>query len=144
MQKLVLATLLTAASSLPAQGANARPEEPSTQKAAEGYPFSFDTLLEQAKRRAQKPYSPQRSTLPAGLDKLSPEQYRSIHFNPDAGIWRSEDVPFRLEVLRAAYNAAAVTVSTVGDGVATDVVATPAMFQTSGATPAQLKVSLPL
>ena len=47
MQKLVLATLLTAASSLPAQGANARTEEPSTQKAAGGYPFSFDALLEE-------------------------------------------------------------------------------------------------
>ena len=55
-------------------------------------PFNFDTLLAEAKRRAATPYAPQRSTFPAGLDKLSPEQYRSIHFNPDAGIWRKETI----------------------------------------------------
>src|ERR1700723_1244659 len=84
---------------------------------AKRYPFTLDTLLEEAKRRAAAPYAPQRNSLPAALDKLSPEQYRSIHFNPDAGIWRSENLPFRLELLRAAYNAAAVTVSTVQDNV---------------------------
>ena len=52
------------------------------------------------------PYSPQRNSLPAVLDKLSPEQYRSIHFNPDAGIWRAEKLPFRLELLRAASQSA--------------------------------------
>ena len=81
------------------------------------------------------------------MDKLSPEQYRSIHFNPDAGIWRTEQVPFRLELLRAEYNlqSVAVTVSTVEDGMAQDLVATPAMFQINPSFP-QLgnKVSLPL
>jgi periplasmic glucans biosynthesis protein len=109
------------------------------------YPFSFETLLEDAKRRAATAYTPQRNSLPTALDKLSPEQYRSIHFNPDAGIWRAEELPFRLELLRAAYNLPTVTLSTVQDGVATDVVATPAMFQMAGTLPAQLgKVSLPL
>ena len=70
------------------------------------YPFNFDTLLEDAKRRAAAPYAPQRNSLPAALDKLSPEQYRSIHFNPDAGIWRAENLPFRLELLRAAPQSA--------------------------------------
>jgi glucans biosynthesis protein len=111
------------------------------------YDFSFDTLLADAKHRAAKPYAPQRSTLPAGLDKLSPEQYRSIHFNPDAGIWRAEDVPFRLELLRARDNVqpVAVTVSTVEDGKARDLVATPSMFEISPSLP-QLgsKASLPL
>ncbi len=115
--------------------------------ASPGYAFSFDTLLDEARQRAQKPYSPQRSTLPAGLDKLSPEQYRSIHFNSDAGIWRTEAVPFRLELLRTGYNlqSVAVTVSTVEDGMAQDLAATPAMFQMSASLP-QLgsKVSLPL
>ena len=84
--------------------------------------------------------------MPAGLDKLSPEQYRSIHFNPDAGIWRAEQLPFRLELLRAGYNLqTAVTISTVENGMAQDVVATPAMFQMESTLPAQLgKVSLPL
>src|SRR5258708_15933179 len=110
------------------------------------YPFTFDTLLADAKRRAAAPYAPQHNRLPAGLDKLSPEQYRSIRFNPDAGIWRAEQLPFRLELLRAGYNMqTAVTVSTVENGEAHDLVATPAMFEMESALPAQFsKVSLPL
>jgi len=131
-----------------AYGANppAAAKTPAAAKAPAAYPFSFDTLLEEAKHRAAAPYAPQRSSLPAALDKLSPEQYRSIHFNPEAGIWRADKLPFRLELLRAAYNlSTAVTVSTVEDGVAKDLVATPAMFQMAGALPPQLaKVSLPL
>ena len=110
------------------------------------YPFTFDTLLADAKRRAATPYAPPRNRLPTGLVKLSPEQYRSIRFNPDAGIWRAEKLPFRIELLRAGYNLQTpVTVSTVENGMAQDVVATPAMFEMESTLPAQLgKVSLPL
>ena len=125
----------------------APPAAPAATSDLPPYPFSYDTLLADAQKRAEKPYAPQRSALPSGLDKLSPEQYRSIHFNSDAGIWRSEDVPFRLELLRVHDNAQAiaVTVSTVEDGMARDLVATPAMFQIGPGVP-QLgkKVTLPL
>jgi periplasmic glucans biosynthesis protein len=119
---------------------------PPPEKAARSYPFTYDTLLADAKRRAAAAYAPQRSSVPNVLDKLSPEQYRSIHFNPDAGIWRVEQLPFRLELLRAVHNnQTAVTVSTVEDGQATDVIPVPAMFEMGSALPAQLgKVSLPL
>src|SRR5277367_1736895 len=125
-----------------ARGANASTAEPP----AATYPFNYDTLLADAKRRAVAPYSPPHNRLPSGLDKLSPEQYRSIRFNPEAGIWRAEQLPFRLELLRAGYNLQTpVTVSTVENGLAQDVAATPAMFEMESALPAQLgKVSLPL
>ncbi len=143
--------LLTLLLALQAQGARApaaakpAPPKPPARPVAT-YPFTFDTLLEDAKRRAATAYSPQRNSTPSALDKLSPEQYRSIHFNPDAGIWRAEKLPFRLELLRAAPNLPTpVTVSTVEDGMAKDLVATPVMFQMSGTIPAQLsKVSVPL
>ena len=126
-------------------GPSARTDSPPADKPAAGYAFTFDTLLAEAKRRAAAPYAPQRSTLPAGLDKLSPEQYRSIHFNADAAIWRTEQLPFRLELLRAGNNLqAAVIVSTVEDGLAQDLVATPAMFEMSPTLPQLGKVSLPL
>ena len=122
----------------------ARGDEPAGDKPAP-YPFTFDTLLGEAKRRAAAPYAPQRSTLPTGLDKLSPEQYRSIHFNPNAGIWRDEPVPFRVELLRGGNNLQpAVTVSTVEEGMAQDVVATPSMFEMAPTLPRLGKVSLPL
>jgi periplasmic glucans biosynthesis protein len=122
-----------------------QPSKPPARPAAT-YPFSLDTLLDDAKRLAASAYVPQRNSLPAAIDKLSPEQYRSTHFNPDAGIWRAEKLPFRIELLRAGYNLpTSVKVATVEDGLAKDVVATPAMYQMSGAVPAQLsKVSLPL
>jgi periplasmic glucans biosynthesis protein len=136
---LVLALALVLADARAAK--TAAPEKPPAE-----YPFTFDTLLADAKRRAATPYAPQHNRLPAGLDKLSPEQYRSIRFNPDAGIWRTEELPFRLELLRAGYNLQTeITISTVENGKARDVVATPAMFQMESAFPAQLgKVSVPL
>jgi periplasmic glucans biosynthesis protein len=145
---LALAVISTAHGATRSHRKPVPPPVPAATSDKPAYEFSFETLLADASHRAQKPYAPQRSTLPAGLDKLSPEQYRSIHFNPDAGIWRAEDVPFRLELLRVRDNAqsvTAVTVSTVEDGKARDLVATPAMFQISPRLP-QLgsKVSLPL
>ncbi len=127
-------------------GARGATAPSATDKPPVTYPFSFDTLLAEAQHRAAAAYSPRHDRLPTALDKLSPEQYRSIRFNPDAGIWRAEQLPFRLELLRAGYNLqTAVTVSTVANGEAEDVVATPAMFQMAPALPAQLgKVSLPL
>ena len=146
--------LALATAALSAHGASqppgklAEPPPAPPPAAADGYAFSFDTLLEDAKRRAQKPYSPLRSTLPAGLDKLSPGQYRSVHVNPDAGIWRLDDVPFRLELLRTGYNlqSVAVTISTVENGMAQDLAATPAMFDMGPSSLPQQgnKVSVPL
>jgi len=122
-----------------AHAANAPPPD----KPPVAYPFTFDTLLADAKHRAAAAYSPQRSSLPAVLDKLSPEQYRSIQFNPDAGIWRAEQLPFRLELLRAHHNLqTAVTISTIEDGMATDVVPTQAMFEMAPALPAQTSIPL--
>jgi glucans biosynthesis protein len=140
---LVLALAMT----VDARAANAPPANPSpADKPPGAYPFTFDTLLADAKRRSATAYAPQHNRLPSGLDKLSPEQYRSIRFNPDAGIWRAEKLPFRIELLRAGYNLQTpVTVSTVENGIAQDVVATPAMFDMESTLPAQLgKVSLPL
>ena len=109
-------------------------------KPAGSYAFSFETLQQDAKHRASVAYAPpRRSSLPGTLDKLSPEQYRSIHFNPDADIWRNDPLPFRLELLRAGYNLqTTVTVSTVEDGTAQDLIATPEMFQSSFDLPAQM------
>ena len=141
---LILVTVVARAA--PTATAPTAPSAAAPDKPSAGYPFTYDTLVADAKRRAAGAYSPQRDRVPSGLDKLSPEQYRSIRFNADAGIWRAEQLPFRLELLRAGYNLqTAVTVSTVENGVANDVVATPAMFQMESTLPAQLgKVSLPL
>jgi periplasmic glucans biosynthesis protein len=145
----VLAGALAASTALGAPAKHKRPPPPppppSPIERSAPYEFSFDTLLAQAQRLAAKPYTPQRSTVPAGLDKLSPEQYRSMRFNRDDAVWRAEGLPFRLELLRAHFNVPAppVTVSTVEDGMAADLIATPAMFDLDTA-PQFSKISLPL
>ena len=113
---------------------------------AAAYPFSMEVLLAEAKRGAATLFAPQRNTVPAALGKLSPEQYRSIRFNPEMGIWRAEELPFRLELLPVGFNFQTnVTVSTVDAGMARDLVATPAMFDMAPSVPAKLGlVSLPL
>lgn len=129
---------------LAAHAAAKKPPPPPKAPPAGSYPFTFDTLITEAKRRAAVSYAPQKSTLPAGLDKLSPEQYRSIRFNPDAGIWRADNLPFRLELLRATAQSPPVTVSTVENERAIDVVATPEMFMMAPTVPQLGKVSVPL
>src|SRR5260370_8904916 len=138
-------SLLLPAPAIGAPGALAA-NPPAPDKPPAAYPFTFETLLADAKRRAAAPYTPQHNRLPAGLDKLSPEQYRSIRFNPDAGIWRAEQLPFHLELLRAGSNLqTTVTVSTVENGEAHACLAAPSMFAMESALPAQLgKMSLPL
>src|SRR5260370_28229327 len=130
-------SLLLPAPAIGAPGALAA-NPPAPDKPPAAYPFTFETLLADAKRRAAAPYTPQHNRLPAGLDKLSPEQYRSIRFNPDAGIWRAERLPFHLELLRSGYNMqTAVAVATIENGEAHDVLATPAMFEMAAALPVQ-------
>jgi glucans biosynthesis protein len=126
--------------------ANALAAEPRPVPAAPAtYPFTLEILLAEARRRASLPYAPQRNNTPTPLDKLSPDQYRGIRFNPDMGIWRAEDLPFRLELLPVGFNfQTTVTISTVAAGMAKDLLATPAMFDLSPILPAKGLVSLPL
>jgi periplasmic glucans biosynthesis protein len=147
----VLTMAAVGVSGAAAPGASKRDPAPPANKSAGPapgtYPFDFDVLLADAKRLAAKPYTPRSNTLPAELDKLSPEQYHAILFDRNAAIWRQEGLPFRVELLRAGFNqrAAPVTVSTVEGGMAKDLIATPAMFAMGPvAQHAGGQVSLPL
>jgi glucans biosynthesis protein len=108
--------------------------------------FSFDTVLAEAKRRASVAYVPQRGSMPAWLDRLSPDQYRSIRFDPDEDIWRSDDLPFRMELLSVGFNfQTTVTISIVENGQARDLIGTPGMFVFGANLPAPpTKATVPL
>ena len=73
---LVLTMTAAGVSIAAAPGARKPDPAPPVEKSGPRYPFSFDMLLADAKRLAAKPYTPQRSTLSADLDKMSPEQYQ--------------------------------------------------------------------
>ncbi len=107
--------------------------------------FSFETVLAEAKRRAAAPYVPQKSSVPAWLNRLSPDQFRSIRFDPQADVWRAGNLPFRLEPLPAGFNfQPGVKISIVDDGVVRDLLATPAMFNFSKSSPPPPTAYLPL
>lgn len=98
--------------------------------------FSFDTVLAEARLRAASAYQRRRNDVPRWIARLNPDQYRSIEFKPAADIWLRGDSPFRLEVLPVGYRfQAAVRISTVEDGVAHDVPATPSMFDFGASVP---------
>jgi glucans biosynthesis protein len=143
---LAMAAVGVSSAAAPPGAHRKRPPDPPAEKLVGSYPFDFDVLTADARRLAAKPYTPQHSILPAGLDKLSPEQYRAIHFDRNAAIWGKDSLPFRLELLRVGFNqqGAPVTVSTVENGAAEDLVATPAMFDMGSAGQQVGKVSLPL
>jgi len=110
------------------------------------YEFTFNNVLAEAKRRAASAYVPPRSTMPPWLQRLSPDQYRSIRFNTDDDIWRNDDLPFRLDLLPLGFNfQTPVSISTLEHGQFVDLNATADMFVLGpGVPPPPPKAPLPL
>jgi glucans biosynthesis protein len=91
--------------------------------------FEPNTVVEIARRTAAASYVPRKLDGSPALQQLTYDQYRDIRFNPEASIWRNEQVPFRLELLPAGFLfQMPVKVSLVESGLATDVTGTPDMF----------------
>ena len=124
-------TLCAIALLTPAAAAFAAKHKPPTPPPQPAGPvFSIDNVITEAKRRAATPYAPQRGTMPAWLDKLGPDQYRRIHFNADADIWRNDGLPFRVDLLPVGFNfQTTVDVSVVDEGKPSDLIATASMFE---------------
>jgi glucans biosynthesis protein len=121
----ILGLFLLSMSALSAVAADLRPAA----RPPGSYPFSLDSLLADARHRATQPYTPQRTSMPAWLEKLSPEQYRSIRFDPAADIWGADNLPFRMELLPVGFNFnTTVMVSVVNDGFAQDLLGNTSMF----------------
>lgn len=105
-------------------------------RVAASYPFSLDSVLDEAKRRASSPYAAQRNNVPTWLEKLSADQYRSIRFNSQSDIWGDEGLPFRMELLPVGFNFnTTVAISIVEGGEAQDLIATSSMFILSSSIP---------
>lgn len=63
---------------------------------------SFSTLQDLARRTAHEPFVP-RASLPQKLAALSYDQYQSITFRPDRGIWYHTGLPFWLETFHRGF-----------------------------------------
>ncbi len=102
----------------------AAPARPTAQQV-----FKPEVVHEYARRAAASAYNPRRIDGPAVLDNLNYDQYRDIRFNADLGVWRNEQVPFRLELLPAGFLfKAPVNVAIVENGRARELTGAPGLF----------------
>ena len=103
-------------------------QEPA-EKSVEQYPFRRDTVTNLAQRLASEGHGLPKIDGASPLRQISYDQYREIRSNPDAAIWRNDQVPIRMELLPAGFLfQTPVKVSIVESGIARDVRAAPDSF----------------
>ena len=108
--------------------AGADASRPGAQPRPPQQPFTPQSVIESARRLASAPYQPRRLES-AALQQLTYDQYRDIRFNADQGLWRNEQVPFRLELLPAGFLfRSPVRVLVVEDRYARELTGRPEMF----------------
>jgi glucans biosynthesis protein len=114
--------------------------------AADQSPLDQNAVIAEARRLAAAPYAANARNLPAGLDKLSAEQYRSIRFAESELVWKSDKLPFSLGLLPAGFFfQSPVSIALVDAGVSHELVTTPRTFELGANMPASLgRISLPL
>ncbi|MFL6578420.1 MAG: glucan biosynthesis protein, partial [Povalibacter sp.] len=72
-------------------------------KSPDRYNFTADTVPQLARRLSGESRSAPRIDAASPLRQLSYDQYRDIRTNPDASIWRNDQVPMRIELLPAGF-----------------------------------------
>lgn len=100
-----------------------------------GQPFDAQTVQQQARELAQKPYRAPDLSLPDSLKKLNYDQYRAIRFRPDQALWRAENLPFQAQFFhRGTIFANRVDIYQVRNGRAELIPYSPSLFS-FGETP---------
>jgi len=93
----------------------------------EGTAFSYEGLVERARSMGGMPFEAVPETLPGPIADLTYDQYRSIRFRPDQGLWRDQGLPFQAQFFHlGSYYRRPVHVFEVVDGIAREV-----LFETS-------------
>jgi len=59
--------------------------------------FSFQSVVQEAKKLAEKPYKSPKGEVPDTLLTDNYDQWRNIRFKPDRSLWRKEGLPFTLQ-----------------------------------------------
>ena len=126
MYRVVTVVLVLAALSI---AVAATRQEAGSTRSPERYAFTADTVPELARRLSGESRPAPRLDAASPLRQLSYDQYRDIRPNPDAAIWRNDQVPVRVELLPAGFLfQTPVTVSIVESGIATNLKTTPQSF----------------
>lgn len=62
-----------------------------------------EAFREEARALAAAPYVPPRRELPAPLDGLDYDAYRSIRYRPDRALWREAELPFQAQLFHLGF-----------------------------------------
>lgn len=135
--KIWLPILLAVSASF--AGVAAMRQEPAG-KAPSRYRFEAGTVLEMARKLAAQSHTPRVIDEKSPLRGIGYDQYRDIRVHPDSAIWRTEQVPFRVELLPAGWVFTnSVKISVVEGGMARDLSAPAGTFVLGPSVAAKLK-----
>ena len=65
--------------------------------------FDADSVVKIARRLSQIAYVDLKDPLPAGLAKISYDEYRDIRFKPEASIWKAEGLPYQMQLFHRGF-----------------------------------------
>ncbi len=65
--------------------------------------FAPDTVVNIARRLAQKPYVALKDPLPPTLANISYDEYRDIRFKPEASIWKADGLPYQMQLFHRGF-----------------------------------------
>jgi glucans biosynthesis protein len=94
---LALPLVLSGSRLAAAQGA-AAPSQPPPE-----VPFDANLVRRTARGLAEKAFVPPDTTLPASLQDLDYDRYRTIRFKPDRALWRGEGLPFEAQFFHRGF-----------------------------------------
>jgi len=108
--------------------------------------FTAATVAEMAQRLSKEPHSLRQLDNNSPLRQISYDQYRDIRVDPEHAIWRTDQLPFRVDVLPAGFLFQnPVSISIVEQGLASEITAPPGAFLLGPLVEKQLaKQTIPL
>jgi glucans biosynthesis protein len=105
------------------EGAQTQTTNPPTQ------PFDYAWVKGQARSLANAAYAPSKASLSPALANLSYDQYQSMHFRPDHGLWANSGLAFRLQFFHVGRSfSEPVRLYEVIEGQSREILYDPAMF----------------
>jgi periplasmic glucans biosynthesis protein len=102
-------------------------------------PFTANAVIEEAKRLSSAPYRAPPPVTP-GLEDVTYDQYRDMRFRSEHAIWDKAGLPFRIDLLPAGFVfRAPVAIFIVENGMSTEMISQPEMFDFGPSVPAKLR-----
>lgn len=91
--------------------------------------FSFEDVIEKARKLSQEPYQEPKGQVPDWLLKLNYDRWRDIRFRSDRALWRDRKLPFQVQFFHPGlFYDRVVRIDVVKTGVVTPLKFSPSLF----------------